>query len=81
MADTRFLQFALRALFGIAQACHVRWNRRSLNERALVRITSCRGRVGVSYASSGQPLPVILGLNDGQMFDPDARIHIWLPAP
>ena len=20
------------------------------------------------------------GLNDGQMFDPDARIHVWLPA-
>ncbi len=35
MADTRCLQVALRALFGFAQACHVRWNRRSLNEKSL----------------------------------------------
>lgn len=80
MADTRCLQVALRALFGFAQACHVRWNRRSLNDRALARITSCGGRVAVSYAASGHLLPVILGINDGQMFDPQARIHIWLPA-
>jgi len=46
----------------------------------LVRITSCRGRVAVSYAASGHLLPVILGINDGQMFDSQAGIHIWLPA-
>ncbi len=80
MADTRCLHVALRALIGFAQACHLWWNRRSLNERALVRITSCGGRVAVSYPASGQPLPVIPGLNDGQMFDPRARIHVWLPA-
>lgn len=80
MADTRCLQVALRALFGFAQACHVRWNRRSLNERALVRITSCRGCIAVSYSADGRILPVILGLNGSQMFDPGARIHIWLPA-
>ncbi len=34
----------------------------------------------MSYAASGHLLPVILGINDGQMFDPRARIHIGLPA-
>jgi len=30
--------------------------------------------------ADGRTLPVVLGLSGGQIFDPDARIHIWLPA-
>ena len=39
--------------------------------------------VDAAAASAKQPgriLPVMLGLNGAQMFDPGARIHIWLPA-
>lgn len=80
MGGMRGLNVGWRALLGFAQACFMRWNRRSLNKRVLLCITSFGGRVAVSNAANQHPLPVILGLNDGQMFDRGARIHIWLPA-
>ncbi len=71
---------ALRSPLGFAQRLFARWNHRALNTKALVRITSCGGRIAVSYPADGRTLPVVLGLNGGQMFDSDARIHIWIPA-
>jgi hypothetical protein len=55
-------------------------NRRAVNAKALARVTSCGGRIAVSYPADGRILPVIVGLNGGQMFDPGARIHIQLLA-
>jgi hypothetical protein len=71
---------ALRSPLVFAQRLFARWNRQALNAKALACITSCGGRIAVSYPADGRTLPVVLGLNGGQMFDPDARIHIWLPA-
>lgn len=71
---------ALRLLLVWARRLFARLNRRALSAKALARVTSCGGRIAVSYPSDGRTLPVVFGLNGGQMFDPDARIHIWLPA-
>lgn len=71
---------ALQSLLVFARGLFARLNRRTSNAKALARITSCGGRIAVSYPADGRMLPVILGLNGGQMFDPDARIHIWLPV-
>ena len=71
---------ALRSPLVFARRLFARLNRRALNAKALARITSCGGRITVSYPADGRTLPVILGLNGGQMFDPEARIHIRLPA-
>lgn len=71
---------ALRSPLVFAQRLFARWNRQALNAKALACITSCGGRITVSYRADGRTLPVLLGLNGGQMYDPDARIHIWLPA-
>ncbi|MBL9084223.1 MAG: hypothetical protein JNK76_20655 [Planctomycetales bacterium] len=71
---------ALRSPLVFAQRLFARWNRQALNAKALACITSCGGRIAISYPADRRTLPVLLGLNGGQMFDPDARIHIWLPA-
>ncbi len=71
---------ALRSPLVFAGRLFARLNRRALNAKALARVTSCGGRIAVSYPSDGRTLPVVFGLNGGQMFDPNARIHIWLPA-
>jgi hypothetical protein len=71
---------ALRSLLVFSQGLFARLNRRALNAKALVWITSCGGRIAVSYPDDGRTLPVMLGLNGGQLFDQDVRIHIWLPA-
>ena len=71
---------ALRSPLVFARRLFARLNRRALSAKALARVTSCGGRIAVSYPADGRILPIILGLNGGQMFDPDARIHIWLPA-
>ena len=71
---------AVQSLLVWARELFARLNRRSSNAKALARITSCGGRIAVSYPADGRMLPIILGLNGGQMFDPDARIHIWLPV-
>ena len=70
----------LRSPLVFARRLFARLNRRALNAKALARVTSCGGRIAVSYPADGRILPVILGLNGGQMFDPDAKVHIWLPA-
>ena len=70
---------ALRSPLVLARSLFARLNRRALSAEALARITSCGGRVAVSYPADERILPVILGLNGGQMFDPGARIHIQLP--
>ncbi|MCA9081190.1 MAG: hypothetical protein KDA58_11575 [Planctomycetaceae bacterium] len=74
------LRAELRTPFVFAWRLFARLNRRALNAKAPARIASCGGRITVSYPADGRALPVILGLNDGQMFDPEARIHIQLPA-
>lgn len=71
---------ALPSPLVFARRLFVRLNRRALSAKALARVTSCGGRIAVSYPADGRILPVILGLNGGQMFDPGARIHIQLPA-
>lgn len=71
---------ALRSLLVWPRRLFVRLNRRTSNVKALACFTSCGGRIAISYPADGRTLPIILGLNGGQMFDPDARIHIWLPA-
>jgi len=71
---------ALRTPLVFARRLFPRLNRRSLAGEALARATSCGGRITVSYTADGPTLPVILGLNGGQMFDQDARIDIRLPA-
>ena len=71
---------ALRSPLVLAQRLIALWNRQALNAKALACITSCGGRIAVSYAADGRTLPVVFGLNGGQMIDPDARVHIWLPA-
>jgi hypothetical protein len=71
---------ALRTPLVFAQRAFARLNRRALNAKAPARITSCGGRITVSYPADGRTPPVILGLCGGQMFDPEARIHIRLPA-
>lgn len=71
---------ALRSPLVFAGRLFARLNRQALSAKALARVTSCGGRIAVSYPADGRNLPVVLGLNGGQMFDPDARIHIWLPA-
>ena len=70
----------LRSPLLLAPRLFARWNQRALNAKALAHITSRGGRIAVSYRADGRTLPVVLGLNGGQMIDPDARIHIWLPA-
>jgi hypothetical protein len=74
------LSSALQSPLVFAWGLFARWNQQALNAKALVRITSCGGRIAVSYPADELTLPVLLGLNGGQMFDPDARIHVWLPA-
>ena len=71
---------ALRSPLVFAQRLFAPWNRQALNAKALACITSCGGRIAVSYRTDGRTLPVLLGLNGGQVIDPDARVHIWLPA-
>lgn len=71
---------ALRSPLVFAEELFARLKRQALIAKALACITLCGGRIAVSYPADGRPLPVVLGLNDGQMFDPDARIHVWLPA-
>lgn len=71
---------ALRSPLVFARRLFARLNRRALSVKALARVTACGGRIAVSYPADGRILPVILGLNGGQMFDPGARIHIRLPA-
>lgn len=71
---------ALRSPLVFARSLLARLSRRALIAKALARVTSFGGRIAVSYSADGRILPVILGLNDGQMFDPGARIHIQLPA-
>ena len=70
----------LRSPLVFAKGLIARLNRRALNAKALVCITSHGGRIAISYPADGRTLPIILGLNGGQMFDPDAKVHIWLPA-
>lgn len=74
------LRAALRSPLVFAKSMIARLNRRALNAKALVRITSHGGHIAVSYPADGRTLPVLLGVNGSQMFDPEARIHIWLPA-
>ena len=74
------LYAALRSPLVFAGRLFARMNRRALSAKALARVTSCGGRIAVSYPADGRILPVIPGLNGGQMFDPGTRIHIWLPA-
>ena len=74
------LRAALRSPLVVARRLFARWNGRAFKAKSLARITSCGGRITVSYPLDGNTLPVLLGLNGDQMFDPDARIHIWLPA-
>lgn len=71
---------ALQSPLLFARGLFARLNQRALCAKALACITSCGGRIAVSYPADGHTLPVVLGLNGGQMFDPDARIHVWLPA-
>ena len=71
---------ALRSLLVWARGLFGRLNRRTSNAKALAYLTSCGGRIAISYPADGRTLPIILGLNGGQMFDPDAKVHIWLPA-
>lgn len=71
---------ALQSLLVWARGLIARLNRRAFNAKALVCITSHGGRIAVSYLADGRTLPVVLGVNGGQMFDAGARIHIWLPA-
>ena len=71
---------ALRSLLVWARRLFVHLNRRTSNAKALAYLTSCGGRIAISYPADGRTLPIILGLNGGQMFDPDAKVHIWLPA-
>lgn len=71
---------ALRSPLVFARRLFARLNRRALSAKALARVTSCGGRIAISYPPDGRILPVILGLNGGQIFDPGARIHIRLPA-
>ena len=71
---------AFRSPLVFARRLFARLNRRALNAKALARVTSCGGRIAVSYPADGRILPVILGLNGGQMFDQGAKIHIRLPA-
>jgi len=63
-----------------ARILFARLNRRAIIAKALARVTSCGGRIAVSCPADGRILPVILGLDGGQIFDPGARIHIQLPA-
>ncbi len=70
---------ALRSPLVFARRLFSWLNRCALSAKALARVTSCGGRIAVSYPADGRILPVILGLNGGQMFDPGARIHIQLP--
>lgn len=71
---------ALRSPLVFAKGLIARLNRRALNAKALVCITSHGGRIAISYPADGRTLPVVLGLNGGQMFDSGARIHIWFPV-
>ena len=71
---------AFRSLLLGARGLFSRLNRRTSNAKVLACLTSCGGRIAISYPAEGRTVPIILGLNGGQMFDPDARIHIWLPA-
>ncbi len=71
---------ALRLALVFARRLFARVNRRALIAKALSRVTLCGGRIAISYPANGRILPVMLGLNGAQMFDPGARIHIWLPA-
>ena len=71
---------ALRSLLVWARRLFVHLNRRTSNAKALAYLTAYGGRIAVSYPADGRTLPVVLGLNGGQMFDPGARIHIQLPA-
>ena len=70
---------ALRSPLVFARRLFSWLNRCALSAKALARVTSCGGRIAVSYPADGRILPVIPGLNGGQMFDPGARIHIQLP--
>ena len=74
------LYAALRSPLVFAGRLFARINRRALSAKALTRVTLCGGRISVSYPADGRILPVIPGLNGGQMFDPGTRIHIWLPS-
>jgi len=80
MVGPRRLNRSLMAILQLAQNLHSRWNQRSLNRSAPARIESCGGRIDISYSDDGPKLPIIPGINDGQMLEPAARIHIWLPT-
>jgi hypothetical protein len=71
---------AMRLPIVFAQRLFARWSRHALYAKALACITSCGGRIAVSYRTDGRILPILPGLNGGQMTDPEAMIHIWLPA-
>lgn len=47
---------------------------------AVARITSCGGVVAVSYPGGRHELPIIPGVNNAQVLDPDARVHVRLPV-
>lgn len=53
---------ALRSPLVFARRLFARLNRRALSAKALARVTSCGGRIAVSYPADGRTLPVVFGL-------------------
>ena len=50
---------------------------RSRRERALERIRFFGGSVTVHLIPNGTHLPIVPGLNDGQMLDDDVDVHVF----